>query len=227
MMDQQNFEAARPASADPAVAAQLCAAGSIGPSPPAAHKTSTAISRTCPRPQVEGFGRDEYLKKSRRPERTDHPPHQARQELFIRSRQRHADPPHRHHQAPELDGGAPGLCRSPLRPRSDLASAGGRPRCRGPAAIPLSFRLGKGPRAAQGAPAGAAGRGLAENPPQRLGASVRRRADPRIRAVGGDRTDRAHRDPSGQRILRPPQRHPRRHHAAQSPMSCWKTTAWC
>ena len=29
-------------------------------------------------------------------------------------------------------------------------------------------------------------------------ASVGRRADPRIRAVGGDRTDRAHRDPPGQ-----------------------------
>ena len=57
--------------------------------------------------------------------------------------------------------------------------------------------------------------GAAENPPQRLGASVRRRADPRIRAVGGDRADRAHRDPAGQRILRPPQRHPRRDHDAE------------
>ena len=40
--------------------------------------------------------------------------------------------------------------------------------------------------------------GAAEDPPQRLDASVGRRADPRIRAVGGDRTDRAHRDPSRQ-----------------------------
>ena len=44
-------------------------------------------------------------------------------------------------------------------PGSDLASAGRRPRCRRPAAVSLSFRLGKGARAAQGAPPGAAGRG--------------------------------------------------------------------
>ena len=37
---------------------------------------------------------------------------------------------------------------------------------------------------------------LPENSPQRLDAPVGRRADPRIRAVGGDRADRAHRDPS-------------------------------
>ena len=97
--------------------------------------------------------------QARRPERTDHPPHQARQELFIRSRQRHGDPPCRHHPPPELDGGAAGLWRSALFARSELASAGRRPRCRGPAAIPLPRRLGEGARAAQGPPAGAAGRG--------------------------------------------------------------------
>src|SRR5216684_3988186 len=48
-----------------------------------------------------------------------------------------------------------------------------------PAAIPLPLGLGKGPRAAQGPSPGAAGRGIAEDPPQRLDAPVRRRADPR------------------------------------------------
>ena len=57
--------------------------------------------------------------------------------------------------------------------------------------------------------------GTAKNPPQRLDAPVGRPADPRVCAVGGDRTDRAHRDPARQRILCPPQRHPRRHHAAE------------
>jgi len=56
----------------------------------------------------------------------------------------------------------PRLCRSSLLPRSDSASAGRRPRRRGPAAIPLSRGLGKGSRTAQNAPAGAAGRSLAK-----------------------------------------------------------------
>ena len=190
MMDQQNFEAARPVSADPAV--QLAKAlGQLPKAAPAAKAASAP--KTLGRRPRPGTGPE-----ARRPERTDHPPHQARQELFIRARQRHGGPPCRHHQAPALDGGAAGLCRSALFARSDLASAGRRPRCRGPAAIPLSFRLGEGPRAAQGPPAGAAGRRLAEDPPQRLDAPLRRPADPRIRAVGGDRADRAHRDPARQ-----------------------------
>src|SRR5260221_12368348 len=82
-----------------------------------------------------------------------------------------------------------GLCRCPLFARSQLAFAGGRPRCRRAAAIPLSFGLGKGPRTPQGPPAGTAGRGASEDSPQRLAASQGRCPDPRVRAVGGDLTN--------------------------------------
>ncbi len=128
--------------------------------------------------------------------------HQARQDLFIRSRQRLAGPRCPYHPPAARDGDAAGLSPGALLHRSEHAFAGGRPRCRRPIAIPLPRRLGKGPRAAQGASSGQAGGRAAEDPAQGLGVPVRRRADPRIRTVGGDRADRAHRDPARQRILR-------------------------
>ena len=188
MMDQQNFEAPQPASADPAVAlAEML--GQL-PKPPArkAGRRRRSVAELA----------EHHGPQARRPERADHPPHQARQGLFIHSRQRHQDPPRADHPPPAPDGGAAGLSRRALFGRPELASAGGRHRCRRPAAIPLSRRLGEGARAAQGASPGQAGRRAAENPPQRLGASVGRRADARIRAVGRDRIDRAHRDPPRQ-----------------------------
>ena len=190
MTDQQNFEPQRPASADPAVAL----AEMLGQLPKPAGRTGEAG-----RAQDLGRGtRPGTRPEARRPERIDHPPHQARQGLQLRPRQRHPHQACRHHPPAAPDGGAAGLSRGALRGRSQFASAGGRHRRRRPAAIPLSRRLGKGARAAQGASPGQAGRGASEDPPQRLHASCRRGADAGVRAVGRDRADRAHRDPSRQ-----------------------------
>ena len=79
-------------------------------------------------------------------------------------------------------------------PDPNSQPAGGWPRCRGPAAVPLSLRLGEGQGTPQGPSPGAAGGGAAEDPPQRLDAPVGRVAHPRIRALGGDRIDRAYSD---------------------------------
>ena len=211
MMDQQNFEATRPVSADPAVAL----AEMLGQLPKPTAESRPARKAADRRQDLGRGSRRGTRPQARRPERADHPPHQARQGLFIRSRQRHADPPCRHHPPPALDGGAAGLSRRALFGRSELASAGRRHRCRRPAAIPLSRRLGKGPRAAQGASPGAGWSARCRRSAATSRHLVRRRADARIRAVGRDRADRAHRDPSRQRILCPPQRHPRRHHDAE------------
>ncbi len=55
----------------------------------------------------------------------------------------------------------------------------------------------------------------AENPPGRRAPSLRQGADQRIRALRGDRTDRADSDPARKRIVRTAERHARRDHLAQ------------
>ena len=82
MMDQQNFEAARPVSADPAV--ELAKALGNCQKPPNRRKARIARQDLSRRP------RRGTRPQARRPERTHHSPHQARQELFIPSRQWHA-----------------------------------------------------------------------------------------------------------------------------------------
>ena len=130
------------------------------------------------------------------------------------------DPDNRRHPRPRHGAAAgaarraAGLCGCALCAGSGRASAGGRPRCRRPAAVPLSSGLGKGARDPQGAAAGAARRRAAAHPPQRRPASRRRRADARIRLRRGDRAGGAQRHPAGQRKLCAPARHARCGHAA-------------
>ena len=82
--------------------------------------------------------------------------------------------PRPRHRAPAgTAGGAAGLRRRALRRGSRRSSASHRPRCRGPAAISLSLRLGEGARDPQGGAAGAAGRCSAAHTPQRGSASFR------------------------------------------------------
>ena len=95
------------------------------------------------------------------------------------------------------------------------ASPGRRARCRRPAAIPLSSGLGEGARDPQGASPRAARGRAAAHPPQRRPASVRRRADARIRLRRGDRAGGAQRHPAGHRKLRATARHPRCGHAVE------------
>jgi DNA topoisomerase-1 len=80
MMDQQNFEATRPVSADPAVAL----AEALGQLP---QSRQDGKAKAPAKTSVESW--PGTRPQARRPERADHPPHQARQGLFIRSRQRH------------------------------------------------------------------------------------------------------------------------------------------
>ena len=100
MMDQQNFEAPRPVSADPAVALAE-ALGQLPKAPGVKSKTANGTS-------VESLAQELGLKLGDQNELTIRRIKRGKN-LFVRPRQRHADPACRHHQAPQFDGGAAGL----------------------------------------------------------------------------------------------------------------------
>ena len=157
MMDQQNFEATRPVSADPAVAL----AEALGQLPKAPLKARKILAAKLPSAKisVESLAQELGLKLGDQNELTIRRIKRGKSYSFIRAN----GTPIRHvGTIRRLNSMAvpPAYQGSALFARSDLASAGRRPRCRRPAAIPLSRRLGKGPRAAQGASPGAAGGGL-------------------------------------------------------------------
>jgi len=134
MMDQQNLEgyAARFRRSFPGA----------GQSARAMAEKAARETRSC-RQDFRRRTRPGTGPEARRSEQIDHSTGQARQELFLCPGQRLARPRRPHHPSAACDGGAAGLYRGALRARSHLASAGGRPRRRRPAAIPLPCRLGK------------------------------------------------------------------------------------
>jgi len=187
MMDQQNFEAARPVSRRSPPLLWQKALGQLPKGRPPRRRRKQR-----PRPRWKTLPRSWVSSSATR---TNSPSRrvQARQDLFIRFAPT-ARPSATAGTIRRLNSMAvaAGLCRGALFARSDLASAGRRPRR--PAGR-LQYRYHsdwekvreqrKAHRLARLVAA------LPKNPPQRLDAPVRRRADPRIRAVGGDRADRA------------------------------------
>ena len=190
MTDQQNFEPQRPASADPAVAL----AEMLGQLPKPAEEQAKPAA---PKVSVEDLAQELGLKLGDQNELTIRRIKRGKNYSFVRAngtRIKHVGTIRRLHRMAV----PPAYREVRYCGRPQFASAGGRHRRRRPAAIPLSRRLGEGARAAQGASPGQARRGASEDPPQRLHASRRRGADAGVRAVGRDRADRAHRDPSRQ-----------------------------
>ena len=189
MMDQVNFEATRPVSADPAVAL----AEMLGQLPKPVEKPKPVVAKT----SVEDLAGELGLKLGEQNELTIRRIKRGKGYSFIRangSQIRHAGTIRRLHRM-AMPPAYREVRYSP-DPDSHLQAVG--VDAAGPAAIPLSRGLGKGARAAQGASAGKTGRRAPKNPPQCFRAPVGRGADARIRAVGRDRTDRAHRDPPRQ-----------------------------
>ena len=161
MTDQQNLEASRPVSADPAVAL----AEALGQSPTEAPKASaakaSAAKASAAKPAIAGktsveeLAGEHGLKLGDQNELTIRRIKRGKSYSFVRANGtaiRHAGTVRRR---TDDRGGTAGLSASALLAGPEFAFAGGRPRRRRPAAIPLSRRLGKGPRAAQGASAGA------------------------------------------------------------------------
>ena len=151
MMDQQSFEATRPVSADPAVA--LAEALGQLPKPPRPAKAEAIAAKT----SVEDLAEELGLKLGDQNGLTIRRIKRGKGYSFIRANGtqiRHAGTIRRLHSMAVPP--AYRDVRYSADPSSHLQAVG--LDAAGPAAVPLSCRLGKGPRAAQGASPGAAGR---------------------------------------------------------------------
>ena len=153
MMDQQNFEATRPVSADPAVALAE-ALGQLPKAPAKRRRKAAARAKT----SVEALAQELGLKLGDQNELTIRRIKRGKSYSFVRANGtpiRHAGTIRRLHSMAVPP--AYREVRYSPDPSSHLQAVGRD--AAGPAAIPLSRRLGKGPRAAQGASPGAAGGG--------------------------------------------------------------------
>ena len=208
MMDQQNFEAARPVSADPAVAL----AKALGQLP----KGRTASQSVDPRPKtsVEALAKELGLKLGDQNELTIRRIKRGKSYSFVRANGtaiRHAGTIRRLHSMAVPP--AYREVRYSPDPSSHLQAVGR------DAAGRLQYRYHSDwEKVREQRKAHRLARLVGALPKIRRNVSTHLSGDEPTREfalVGGDRADRAHRDPSRQRILCPPQRHPRRHHAAE------------
>ena len=193
MMDQQSFEATRPVSADPAVAL----AEALGQLPKPTLKTPAAKPHIVGKTSVEDLAEELGLKLGDQNGLTIRRVKRGKGYSFHRANGtqiRHAGTIRRLHSMAVPP--AYRDVRYSADPSSHLQAVGidaaGRLQYRYHVDWEKVREQRKAHRLAR-----LVG-GLAEDPPQGLGVSVRRRADARIRALGGDRADRAHRDPAGQ-----------------------------
>ena len=195
MTDQQNFEATRPASADPAVA--LAQALGQLPKAPASKTSATAKLGIIAKTSVEALAGELGLKLGDQNDLTIRRIKRGKNYSFVRAN----GTPIRHvGTIKRLNRMAVPPAYQEVRyapdPTSHLQAVGrdaaGRLQYRYHSDWEKVREQRKAHRLARLVAA------LAENSPQRLISPVRRCADPRIRAVGGDRTDRAHRDPPRQ-----------------------------
>ena len=168
MMDQVNFEATRPVSADPAVDAGVALAEALGQLPQeplkAPAKVPSPKAKLEHKISVESLAQEQGLKLGDQNQLTIRRVKRGKSYSFIRANGtaiRHVGTIKRLHSM-AVPPAYRDVRYSP-DPTSHLQAVG--TRCGRPAAIPLSRRLGKGPRAPQGAPPGAAGGGVAEDPP--------------------------------------------------------------
>ena len=194
MTDQQNFEATRPASADPAVALAQ-ALGQLPKTPPAKAAPS-AKAGIFAKTSVEALAGELGLKLGDQNELTIRRIKRGKNYSFVRANgtpirhvgtirrlNRMAVPPAYRKSATH-----------PIRPRICRRWAATRRAGCNTATMPIGKRFANSARRI-GWP------GWSRRC-RKFGATSLRicpaSADPRIRAVGGDRTDRAHRDPPGQ-----------------------------